>query len=1129
MNVIADQSQREAAINPDKSFIVQAPAGSGKTELLTQRFLVLLAKVKRPEDILAITFTKKSAAEMRARIINALQNASTMPEPDSTHAKTTWNLAKAALANNAVLNWNLLENPNRLRIQTIDSFNSYLTKQLPILSHFGAPPEIMDDATELYRSAVHEFLIDLEKNMDWSNAIAQLLLHLDNDLNKVQKLLINLLEKRDQWLPYITFNANDPHLRAKLEKYLENVSLDALTHLQECFPKEFSVELISLANFAANNLIRDNSDSYITHCSQLTDLPSNSIHDKKAWLGLSELLLTKESQWRKQLNKLTGFPSATSTKNRDEKILFDDLKKRLLDLINALQSHPKLFTAFIELRQTPENQYQESQWELLESLHYVLRIVVAQLKVVFQQTGKIDYIENAQGALAALGTDENPTDLVLALDYQLRHILIDEFQDTSTNQYRLIEKLTAGWTKNDGRTLFVVGDPMQSIYRFREAEVGYFIRARQVGVNHITLEPLTLSVNFRSVPGIVDWVNQYFPKIFPRYEDIATGAVAYSSSIATLEKNEITPVTLHAYLNSESTVIAKNIVVLIQQIKEKNPTETIAILVRSRTHLSAIIPALKSAGLPYKAIDIDPLTTRPVIQDLIALTRALLHPADRIAWLAVLRAPWCGLLLNDLLLIAGESPGNTIWEQLQKSTTIQSLSLVAQQRLAIIMPILREKIADRHRYALRTWLESTWILIGGPACTANPSDLDDAKAYFNLLEKLDASGELLNLDELEQYVSRLFAAPNNLADDTLQIMTIHNAKGLEFDTVILPHLERKSPNDDKQLLLWMERPQAQLKNALLIAPIHATGNVTDSIYDYIKRQHTIKNDYESARLLYVATTRAKKRLHLFFSLQQDNDTISNPAPNSLLDKLWNGIAPEVLTKSFSHLHKVNFTDHSSMTDSTIAKEKKTINRLSLEWINPISTLQTNSVTYHHKSAGFQLTDHNPKLIGVFLHQLLQQISLQGLTWWKSFSLEQQQSYCERHLIQLGMLISHVAASVEKIILAIKNISTDIRGKWIMHPHQDAKCELALTAIIDSQIKSLVIDRTFIDESGIRWIIDYKTSAPAEGINLAEFLKAEKEKYANQLAIYAKAMQEIDQRPVRLGLYFPLIPAWEAWE
>src|SRR5579864_6356775 len=94
MKPIHDEKQREQALDKTKSFIVQAPAGSGKTELLTQRFLVLLITAKQPEEIIAITFTKKSAGEMRARIIHALTFAMTQPEPEANHAKKTWHLAK---------------------------------------------------------------------------------------------------------------------------------------------------------------------------------------------------------------------------------------------------------------------------------------------------------------------------------------------------------------------------------------------------------------------------------------------------------------------------------------------------------------------------------------------------------------------------------------------------------------------------------------------------------------------------------------------------------------------------------------------------------------------------------------------------------------------------------------------------------------------------------------------------------------------------------------------------------------------------------------------------------------------------------------------------------------------------
>ena len=357
MIAIHDDKERQQALDPKHSFIVQAPAGSGKTELLTQRYLILLARVKQPEEILAITFTKKSAAEMRARIIKSLKNAYNDPEPVAPHAKKTWELAKAVLKQAALFNWGLLENPNRLRIQTIDSFNAYLTKQLPILSHFGATPEILNHPEKLYREAVQEFLTHLEENVTWSEAIAQLLIHMDNDLNKVETLLINMLAKRDQWLPYILFNNSNESLRATLESHLASITTDALEKLNAIFPKEKISELLLLLHFAAENLKETHPLSNIIAAGNLTHLPGTELSDKNKWQGIAEILLTKEFEWRKRIDKNIGFPAPSSSKNAEEKSRYSHYKTRLSEFIEEISTHEKLRIVFEELGRAPHPIY----------------------------------------------------------------------------------------------------------------------------------------------------------------------------------------------------------------------------------------------------------------------------------------------------------------------------------------------------------------------------------------------------------------------------------------------------------------------------------------------------------------------------------------------------------------------------------------------------------------------------------------------------------------------------------------------------------------------------------------------------------------------------------------------------
>ena len=276
---------------------------------------------------------------------------------------------------------------------------------------------------------------------------------------------------------------------------------------------------------------------------------------------------------------------------------------------------------------------------MVEALCELLPLAVAQLRLVFQAHGEVDFTAVAWGAIEALGTPEEPTDLALSLDYRIRHLLVDEFQDTSQSQFELLEKLTAGWEAGDGRTLFVVGDPMQSIYRFRQAEVGLYLRARHEGIGAIRLVPLDLKVNFRSQAGIVDWVNAAFAQVLPPREDIGAGAVRYAASVAQHPALPGPAVTVHAFPEPDRVAEAERVLTLARQALGADAQKTVAVLVRSRSHLFDIAPRLKQAGLRFRAVEIEALGHRPVVQDLLALTRALVHPADRIAWLAILRAP----------------------------------------------------------------------------------------------------------------------------------------------------------------------------------------------------------------------------------------------------------------------------------------------------------------------------------------------------------------------------------------------------------------------------------------------------------------------------------------------------------
>jgi ATP-dependent exoDNAse (exonuclease V) beta subunit len=1117
--MIHDQPQRQQALDPTRSFIVQAPAGSGKTELLIQRFLTLLTTVDSPEEILAITFTKKAASEMRARVIKSLMSAIEPDEPASPHAKHTWNIARQVLQRDSKLGWHLVQNPNQLRIQTIDSLCTYLTKQLPLLSHFGSTPEIVEDAQHLYRETVHEILLHVEENHAWSKAIANLLSHLDNDLNKLHDLLVSLLAKRDQWLPYIHLNSNSDHIKRELESHLAAIISDSLSHLRKITPYELSSEIIALARYAANQLKSLQSLTPLSSCDQLLVLPGTEPMDKAYWLGIAELLLTKDGEWRKTFKIDCGFPAASSFKNKEEKQLASDYKERALQLISKLQDNSEFKIALANLRDLPEAEYNATQWDILQSLLLVLKIIAAQLRVTFQLHGQIDFIQNAQAALEALGTTDHYTDLALALDYQIKHILVDEFQDTSLSQHQLLEKLVVGWENGDGRTLFVVGDPMQSIYRFREAEVGLFIRMRSSGIGHLSLIPLTLSVNFRSRAPIVEWNNTHFSALFPTYNDIATGAVTYSASHAHHTDSEHTEISVKGFSTDDENAQTQYVVELIQRTLTQYPNEKIAILVRSRPHLKQIIPALKRAELPYCAVAIDSLASRQHILDLLSLTCALTHPADRVSWLAILRAPWCGLTLADLLIMAGENASTSIWDRLTNRDVISQLSTDGQSRLNRVLPILKTAITERERTDLRQWIEHTWLMLGGPACLLDRVNLDDTEAFFKLLEKTAAPGQPIDLEKLKGKITKLYATAHD-HDAPIQIMTIHSAKGLEFDTVILPHLEKKPAADDKSLLLWMERPLNQQDVALLLAPIQATGIERDKLYDYVNKQHQVKLEHEVDRLLYVATTRAKKRLHLTFHATMKDDGQVKLDSGSFLQKLW-----PLLMGDKEH---ILITKPPSPITETPKQQPRHLLRLVTEWKNPITSHSSTKLAIHQQKSGFALNEDDQRLIGIVIHRILQQLATAGIDWWTQQTAAAHQNYIEKQLSYAGILPSKMKNAASLTSQAISQTLADERGKWILHSHQNSLAEFKITRIQSNKIQHYVIDRTFIDENGIRWIIDYKTTTFSAD-DLAKFHQREKEKYMTKMQNYADAFRSTEDNRIKLGLYFPSIPSWHEWE
>jgi ATP-dependent helicase/nuclease subunit A len=1119
---IADSADRAAALDARHSCIVQAPAGSGKTGLLIQRVLRLLAGVGRPEEILAITFTRKAAAEMRRRVLEALQAAAAgEAPPGESHGQLTLDLARAALARDRERGWRLLENPARLRVQTIDSLCASLARQMPVLSRMGAAPAIVENAEALYREAADRTLARVEGDDAAAAAVARLLAHLDGDWTAARALLEAMLARRDQWIRRVTGFQADDSARRSLEDAFRAERARIMARLHALMPAAEEGRLARLLRFGAANLARGEKESLLARVADIAGYPARGEEGADAWCAIAALLLVADPsniRIRRTVNKRDGFPSAPAEKAfRDE----------MVSLLQRLAAVPGLCEALHAVRRMPPAAFTPEQWETLGAVVAALPIAAGELSMVFGERGEIDFTGISQAAVAALGTEDDPTDLLLALDVRLQHILVDEFQDTSRSQWDLLTRLTAGWTEGDGRTVFLVGDPMQSIYRFREADVALFLRAREAGLPQVALLPVRLSTNFRSHAGVVEWVNLAFGRVFPAAEDADAGAVPHSPSVAHHPARLGMPVEWHAFVGTDGDAAraaeAAKVAAIARDTLASSLTETVAILVRNRSHLDRIVPALKKAGVPFRAVDIEPLAARPVIQELLAITRALSHPADRVAWLALLRAPWCGLTVAELHAVAGSAPDGddgraTVWELVGDEARMAAIGAEARARVERLKRVLAPFVQGGSRGSARSRVEAAWLALGGPACVARESDLEDAETYFDQLDTLERAGDVADPALLEEKMQELHAAPDTAAEARVQVMTIHKAKGLEFGTVILPGLDRCARMSDRPLFAWKSRADG----TLMMAPVRATGTPEDAAYDYLRGLDEAASRHELERLLYVAATRAANRLHLLGfakrGVKDGHPAVLAPRAGSLLGTAWS-VAHDKFEKALAESTDV---PAAPTPPAPPANELRVVAIPALDaTVAEPPSAGAPAVSESPPSIEFSWVGETARHVGIVTHRWLQRIAGDGVAQWDAARVAALHEAVGRDLARRGIPAGEREAARRRVLHALEGAVSDERGRWLLAAREGAVAEYRLRVAGPDGVKLIVIDRTFVDADGRRWIVDYKTSAH-EGAEPERFLDRELERYRAQLAGYAAAFPG---ETVALGLYFPLMKGW----
>ncbi len=342
------------------------------------------------------------------------------------------------------------------------------------------------------------------------------------------------------------------------------------------------------------------------------------------------------------------------------------------------------------------------------------------------------------------------------------------------------------------------------------------------------------------------------------------------------------------------------------------------------------------------------------------------------------------------------------------------------------------------------------------------------------------------LNEFYEQLKKLYS--QQVTPSRLQIMTIHKSQGLEFDCVILPGLSKKPPPMDKPLLRWLKLPSQQHEDLLLISPMKAAHHERCRLYDYLGKLDTQKNEYELQRLLYVATTRAIKRLYL-----TDNQRSAGQASfRNLLHQEF--IAPE------------NQTIESEVLEHPLPA----LYRLPLEFYQDQAPVSRTNFT----TSSLNFNDNTPRLIGIIMHEVLQWICNQHVTHADAIPLE----LIKNRLRQLGLPDEIRREAQYTITHQLTQFFQCPIGQWIISSHDDARNEYELLIEENSDVATRIIDRTFCDK-GTRWIIDFKTGRETTDTQ---------KKYRHQLNDYAHILSHKFAEPIRCGLYYLANNHWCDW-
>ncbi len=1102
------------AIDPQANIAVFASAGSGKTHLLVHRILKLLLSGVEPSNILAITFTRKAAAEMHERLMKVL--AEWAIAEDSQIKITLQSLSHphddASIAKARKLYEELLFSEYEIRITTFHAFCQDILKRFAI--HAGVPAgfrvaenndEFKQEArNRLYKTAQHA---DGQK---LSQALFTLLKHC-NTVHNVNEVLDTFIDARSDWRSFTEHQSN---------------------------PIEFAEECLRKLLFTAEAATRNNLETLKPHLQQY--LNYLSAHKTKTYQSYGERLsyfLEIEPIEYKQLDTIVPIFFTSKMECREIKVskaLEKSLGSKMFDFISLHESICQ------EVNNHLDTIKKENLIELNQAWFYAGHHLLAQYQDAKFKQHTLDFDDLEWYTYLLLNQHESAAWIQYKLDQRIQHILIDEFQDTNPTQWNLIYPLLnelAIDSHENHRSLFLVGDAKQSIYGFRRANSELQYTAAEWAKENLDAQMLETDDSYRSSPAIIEFVNKVFSQQNTTLNNFQPHQAVQSDLWGQVQVNQLTrlddteledsnqakfrdPLTearqnvdadshfiegqqvanTIGHLINDATPVMENNTARVIQYKD------IIILARNRTHLAQLELALSEQHIPFISTYDGDFLNRLEIQDILSLLTYLTQTHNDLALAQVLRSPLYGMSDEDLMEIACEN--EISWHEKLKSYAETANNKLAKQAFEQLQSW--RSIANTlpvHDLLDHIYFETSLLSRYASSLTEAHGEefknhvLDNLTALLQLSLDLDAG----RYSSIQSFLHALKNLPTgNTAENThlqqndnaVQIMTIHSAKGLEAPVVFLVDTgPKKNPLHTYKSMINWPSDEHRPEQFFLVGRKDSVDNVTQAIID----QQIITHRKEELNLLYVALTRAKQYLFISGTDSKQSST-----------KSWHSIISDALEDEHKESNNENWIAKFG-TPPTV-EYKKSVVRMPDE-ITKYDLSKPFPITKVSDEEAQQAEQENTNLAdyGILVHKIFELISSENMQETENLKLEVESS------LSFYIQSQEFERALNEVMHCLE--SSEVNEVFKTKNSREILKETPINFIDNNKVYYRIIDHLIIDEQQA-WIIDYKTTGDVSVDSMQEHA----EQYQQQINTYVEAVKKLyPEKSVKASILFTSIP------